>query len=262
MTRLSDHGRRSGEADRFFAVRWPVFLFLSGLLSFGGLTAVIPTGASAEPTSSDTQALADPYGAHIAEASQRFGLPEHWIHAVMRAESDGIARAVSSAGAMGLMQIMPGTWDELRARYGLGSDPFDPRDNILAGTAYLRELHDRYGAPGFLAAYNAGPARYDEYLASGRALPAETRAFVAALAPHVDADNTAMAAATPAINRNDWTHAPLFVAQLDGSRTTVPLQSDEQPNGVTPAPTTQHDARMTPQSSGLFVAQSRPDERR
>ena len=46
---------------------------------------------------------------------------------------------------MGLMQIMPKTWAELRARYGLGADPFDPRDNILAGAAYIRELHDRYG---------------------------------------------------------------------------------------------------------------------
>ena len=53
---------------------------------------------------------------------------------------------------MGLMQIMPKTWTELRARYGLGADPYDPHDNILAGAAYIRELHDRYGSPGFLAA--------------------------------------------------------------------------------------------------------------
>ena len=59
------------------------------------------------------------------------------------------------------MQIMPQTWAELRARYGLGTDPYDPHDNILAGAAYIRELHDRYGAPGFLAAYNAGPGRYE-----------------------------------------------------------------------------------------------------
>ena len=53
---------------------------------------------------------------------------------------------------MGLMQIMPKTWIELRARYGLGADPYDPHDNILAGAAYIRQLHDRYGSPGFLAA--------------------------------------------------------------------------------------------------------------
>ena len=66
---------------------------------------------------------------------------------------------------------------------GLGADPFDPHDNILAGAAYLRELHDRYGSPGFLAAYNAGPARYEDHLATGQPLPAETRAYVALLAP-------------------------------------------------------------------------------
>jgi soluble lytic murein transglycosylase-like protein len=76
---------------------------------------------------------------------------------------------------MGLMQIMPETWATLRLRYGLGADPFDPHDNILAGAAYLRELHDRYGSPGFLAAYNAGPARYEDHLATGQPLPAETR---------------------------------------------------------------------------------------
>ncbi len=85
---------------------------------------------------------------------------------------------------MGLMQVMPDTWAGLRVRHGLGRDPYDPRDNILAGTAYLREMFDRYGNVGaMLAAYNAGPGRYDEHRATGRPLPAETRAYVAALAP-------------------------------------------------------------------------------
>jgi soluble lytic murein transglycosylase-like protein len=92
-------------------------------------------------------------------------------------------RAISAAGAMGLMQIMPATWAELRLRHRLGGDVYDPRDNILAGTAYLRELHDRYGSvAAMLAAYNAGPGRYEASL-SGRPLPAETRAYVAAIAP-------------------------------------------------------------------------------
>ncbi|WP_163333825.1 lytic transglycosylase domain-containing protein, partial [Klebsiella aerogenes] len=59
--------------------------------------------------------------------------------------------------------------------------PYDPHDNILAGTAYLRELLDRYGSPGVFAAYNAGPSRYEEHLAGG-SLPDETRAYVAKLA--------------------------------------------------------------------------------
>ncbi|WP_374660937.1 lytic transglycosylase domain-containing protein [Phenylobacterium sp.] len=129
-------------------------------------------------------ALADDHAAFVQEAAARFAIPERWIWAVMRAESAFDTRAVSRAGAMGLMQVMPQTYEELRRRYGLGADPFAPRDNILAGAAYLREMHDRFGAAGFLAAYNAGPARYEAYLA-GRPLPAETRAYVAAIAPKI-----------------------------------------------------------------------------
>jgi membrane-bound lytic murein transglycosylase B len=122
----------------------------------------------------------------IDEASRRFDLPAAWIRAVMRAESGGRTmldgRPITSrAGAMGLMQVMPETYEEMRRRYGLGADPHDLRDNILAGTAYLREMYDRYGYPGFFAAYNAGPARFDEYLFDGRPLPAETQRYLATL---------------------------------------------------------------------------------
>lgn len=87
----------------------------------------------------------------------------------------------SHAGAMGLMQLMPGTWADMRAAHGLGADAHDPRDNILAGTAYLRAMYDRFGYPGLFAAYNAGPARYARHLATGRRLPGETVAYVAAV---------------------------------------------------------------------------------
>jgi hypothetical protein len=127
----------------------------------------------------------------VREAAVRFALPEPWIRHVMGAESAFRVRAVSRAGAMGLMQLMPQTYAELRTRYGLGGDPFGARNNILAGAAYLREMYDRYGAPGFLAAYNAGPARYDQHLIFGRALPAETRAYVANLAPKIEGVTTA-----------------------------------------------------------------------
>jgi soluble lytic murein transglycosylase-like protein len=66
----------------------------------------------------------------------------------MRQESGGIVRIVSPKGAIGLMQVMPQTYFELARRYGLVLDPFNPRDNILAGTAYLREIQDRFGSPG------------------------------------------------------------------------------------------------------------------
>jgi soluble lytic murein transglycosylase-like protein len=118
----------------------------------------------------------------IAEAARRFDIPASWIRAVMLAESGGDPHAVSPKGAMGLMQIMPGTWGELRAQLGLGNDPSDPRDNILAGAAFLRAMRDRFGYPGLFAAYNAGPARYDEHLKTGAPLPAETQRYIAALA--------------------------------------------------------------------------------
>jgi hypothetical protein len=129
------------------------------------------------------------HAAEIAAASQRFGIPEPWIRAVMRAESAGDRHAVSHRDAMGLMQVMPATWASLRAQHGLGADPFAPQDNIMAGTAYLREMLDRFGSvPLMLAAYNAGPRRVEAHLATGQPLPAETRSYVATLAPLLTGD--------------------------------------------------------------------------
>jgi len=130
----------------------------------------------------------DPWGPYIREASTRFDIPETWIRALMRQESGGNlfrnGRLItSSAGAMGLMQVMPGTYAGLRVRHNLGPDPFDPHDNIMAGVGYMREMYDMYGAPGFLAAYNAGPNRLDDYLANQRPLPDETRHYVAVIGP-------------------------------------------------------------------------------
>ncbi len=127
----------------------------------------------------------DPWRPYIREAASRFGVPEQWVRAVMRQESGGRDDAISSAGAMGLMQVMPQTYEMLRARYGLGDDPYEPHDNIMAGTAYIREMYDRYGAPGFLAAYNAGPNRLDSYLADGTPLPEETVGYVSSIAPNL-----------------------------------------------------------------------------
>lgn len=198
---------------------------LCGLLS----GVVFAHAVSAETSSSGTEHGGNSYAAYISEAAQRFGIPTHWILAVMRQESAGDARAVSpEKGAMGLMQIMPRTWDELRARYALGRDPFDPRDNILAGAAYLRELHDRFGSPGFLAAYNAGPTRYAGHLATGRRLPRETRDYVAALAPLIGASVSAERHEQSAVLTVDWRTAPLFTTHRDrqASADEVPQSSD------------------------------------
>ena len=122
----------------------------------------------------------------VEEASDRFDIPSAWIERVLDAESGGRTRRdgqpiVSRAGAMGLMQLMPGTWAEIRTRLGLGRDPHDPRDNIVAGAFYLRKMYDRFGYPGLFGAYNAGPLRYDAYLRHRRILPAETRAYIATI---------------------------------------------------------------------------------
>ena len=120
----------------------------------------------------------------VAHAATRFDLPEDWLHAVMRTESGGCetmngAPTISSAGAMGLMQLMPSTWATYREQLQLGDDPHYPSDNILAGSAYLRDLYDRYGWPGAVAAYHAGPTRYDEHLSGFRPLPRATTDYVA-----------------------------------------------------------------------------------
>lgn len=122
----------------------------------------------------------------IDDASDRFGVPDAWIRAVIAAESSGRttvngAPIISPAGAIGPMQVMPRTYDELRRRYGLGPDPADPEQNILAGTAYLKELYERFGRTGMFAAYNAGPERYQAYLDGNLPLPEETRTYLTAL---------------------------------------------------------------------------------
>ncbi len=232
-------------------------LLLSGL----PIASVMPAITMAQDAPIARTSPRDPFADHIAEASRRFGVPITWIKAVMRAESAGDPRAISSAGAMGLMQIMPSTWADLRARHGLGRDPYDERDNILAGTAYLRELHNRYGSPGFLAAYNAGPRRYEESL-TGRPLPANTRAYVALLAPVIDRSGGANPTAVVEVDRSAWTRAPLFTAQSRRTPATASVSAD-RPVGVSPGATIVRDVSATePQSYGLFVARAAAGEPR
>jgi hypothetical protein len=192
------------------------------------------------------------FTAFIAEASQRFNIPGTWIRAVMRVESAGDVRAVSPKGAMGLMQIVSKTYAGLRARDHLGSEAYNPRDNILAGTAYLREMFDRYGSPGFLAAYNAGPARYNEHLATGRPLPAETQTYVAMLSPMIGGrqfdDRT-----VGSFDLVAWARATLFATR-----------AETPPNAELPAAKVQPDrspgilrivdpSALSPRSEGLLV---------
>jgi hypothetical protein len=193
----------------------------------------------------------------VEEAARRFAIPPAWIRAVMQAESGGDARALSAQGAMGLMQIMPGTWAELRLRYGLGADPYDPHDNITAGAAYLREMHDRYGEPGFLAAYNAGPDRYKEHVATGRPLPAETVSYMAVVASLIDGG----VGIAPSV-ASSWAPSSLFVVRGIGG--SAPLrQSSSTP--ILPHPARdaeQVDTTLTPRSEGMFARMSLRDGQR
>ncbi|APX23902.1 MULTISPECIES: lytic transglycosylase domain-containing protein [Salipiger] len=226
-----------------------LLLLLSGLF----LPATATQPLLAQTGVPEHAVAAHPYAAQVTEASQRFGIPTTWIMAVMRAESTGDVRALSSAGAMGLMQVMPGTWAGLRIRHGLGRDPYDPRDNIFAGTAYLREMWDRYGdVAAMLAAYHAGPARYDEYRLADRPLPAETRAYVAALAPVLLGERPSGTAIT-AVRPLDWREAALFISRDDGTFATDPV-SPHPTVGAAPSPVPAvPQAGITPQPEGLFV---------
>lgn len=248
LRRLDCARRRHGKCGHVAA------LLLSGVFAFASPP---PDFAQDKPVAAPT--AEQRFSEDIAEASRRYRIPEDWIGAVLAAESTHDIRAVSGAGAMGLMQIMPKTWTELRAKYRLGDDPFDPRDNILAGTAYLREMFDRYGnIGGMLAAYNAGPGRYDEYLTSDRPLPAETRDYVAKLAPILGSKPLPEAVTAALPPSADWREAPLFVV-LGGHSSAGSLRSDGQ-SAAPASSTSRHgsDASSTT-TDNIFVASSRKD---
>ena len=143
-----------------------------------GATKAHTVGVAAKPS------LVARWLPFIHEASKRFGIAEDWIKAVMRMESGGHTQSAdgrpitSRAGAMGLMQLMPQTWSEMRSQYGLGTNPYDPHDNVIAGAAYLRVLYERFGFPRMFAAYNAGPGTVDAHAQGLRALPLETRNYI------------------------------------------------------------------------------------
>ncbi|MGX4803324.1 lytic transglycosylase domain-containing protein [Bradyrhizobium guangdongense] len=214
--------------------------------------ATSDSAALAERGSASVQAVvraSNPFAAFVDEASKRFAIPLNWILSVVNVESAGEVHARSPKGAMGLMQIMPATWAELRARYNLGNDPYDPHDNILAGAAYLRELFDRYGSPGVFAAYNAGPSRYEEHLAGG-SLPDETRTYVAKLAnllaielpPRWTSSGQSSAAAT------------LFVRRSELVKTRGRLLALVPSAGATTAISAPDVSHIVPRPIGIFVS--------
>jgi hypothetical protein len=223
-------------------LRWPRILARLGFAA--SLLAACP--ATAQTASIQQSSVAVQITEHVRDASIRFGIPEQWIWAVMRIESAGRINATSHAGAMGLMQVMPGTWANLTARHGLGGNAYDPRANIMAGAAYLRDMHDRYGSPGFLAAYNAGPGRYEQYLRGARGLPTETQNYVAKLAPMIgDSRPNLVTVSTTAAGlatqppRPSWTQASLFAVRspsTEGLDSVVQSATQSSPHVASPTP--------------------------
>ena len=198
-----------------------------------------------------------PWQSFIDEAASRFSVPASWIRAVIRVESNGNPNALSPKGAVGLMQVMPDTYAELRVRYGLGADVTDPHDNIVAGTAYLRDMHERFGTAGFIAAYNAGPQRYEEHLATGRPLPDETLAYVAKLALLLS-NGSSVDSRSITTDRVSWLQAPLFVEQRSGvsgvSRSAFTPQASFARNDRTVADL----SALVPPPGSLFVSKQEP----
>ncbi|MDD5452523.1 MAG: lytic transglycosylase domain-containing protein [Desulfovibrionales bacterium] len=109
----------------------------------------------------------------VTEASRKYGVEPALIKSVIAVESNGDPQALSPAGARGLMQLMPATAAELGV-----TDPFDPAQNVMAGTRYLRQLMDRYQGDVklALAAYNWGMGNLEK---RPEALPKETREYIA-----------------------------------------------------------------------------------
>jgi len=198
-------------------------LVISGLLTTGNGTVMAASALPAQPRLPEVSTTVFDL---IKEASRRFAVPARWIAEIMRVESHGRAEVVSPKGAIGLMQVMPSTYTSLAARYGLGADPWNPRDNVLAGAAYLREMYDRYGATGMLAAYNAGPGRWEDYLSRARPLPNETVRYIARLGPVVGGNVVPLPAFNSRAVEPMPVIAPIF-AILSGA-TTPPRSAGEQ----------------------------------
>ncbi len=203
---------------------------------------------------------ATPFDALIEEAARRFAVPPSWVREVMQIESGGRTLLggqpiTSPAGAMGLMQVMPQTFAAMTQRYGLGRDPYDPRANILAGAAFLREMYDRYGPEHFLEAYNAGPGRVDDHLRSGRPLPFETQRYTQLLAPRLLGGANANASGEP-VSVQDLTSAEAMrraALPPHGLRSPTPSDPETAPLFVT--------ADGDPSTSVRATAERRPVRR-
>lgn len=258
-----DAGVRPAEQRSAFSLSGPVLPAPSMVPSTYGASPFPHPRIDSEPISA--------WDGLIDEASRRFGIPRDWVRGVMHQESGGRTSLnglpiTSSAGAMGLMQVMPATFAELTARYGLGGNPYEPRANILAGAAYLREMYDRFGPAYFLAAYNAGPGRIEQHLRSGRPLPNETQRYVQALAPPLVSSSANDVEATSSRVRDLTSAEAMRDAALPPSGNPRTASSPSVLASVfVPASSSSSTADRPSQeqpSNGLFVRLTHHDQRR
>ena len=228
---MNTHGNLALAGTKERSARFALGALLMIGASLAGCATTQPTPVAEVPAAEAPIDPNDPLARwvpYMREASARFDVPEPWIRAVMIRESGGRATVngrviTSSAGALGLMQVMPGTYDLMRNAYGLGPDPADPRDNIMAGTAYLREMYDLFGAPGFLAAYNCGPKCYAQHLAGKQKLPRETKMYLAALSPKVGKDEPRMPSASSSATAVEVAVLPPKPEQAKPARSEEPV---------------------------------------
>lgn len=237
-TKVRTAGARSGgpgrpSGRRGCALPWTAASTPARSITSGTLALIVALACAEGPAHAQSfeRSAAPTIADLVREASRRFGIPERWITAVMGVESAFDVGATSPVGAMGLMQVMPETYAGLRQRYGLGVDPYQPRDNILAGAAYLREMYDRYGVSGFLAAYNAGPGRYEAHLIGGRALPLETRNYVAKITPQLGLDVAPVAVPVQSVARPPTIFVAIGGRSSDVAATDLPLAAEHSPAG-------------------------------
>ena len=171
-----DHHEQRGETTRLFLSNTDeqfVDVPTDSIVSFEkDETPDVPPQQSATftgPSSPDLNAI-------VEKAARENQLDPDFVRAVIRAESNGKAKAVSRKGAQGLMQLMPQTATKLGVK-----NSFDPTDNVTAGTRHLRELLARYNNDPLraLAAYNAGAGRVEQY--HGVPPYRETRAYIASI---------------------------------------------------------------------------------
>jgi soluble lytic murein transglycosylase-like protein len=140
------------------------FFFPSGGFTLPGLRFLIPHDTPVVQAAPPESKFAKPVDTHalIRGAAQKHRVPAVFVKSIVAAESNFNCDAISSKGAIGLMQLMPETAKEY------GADPSIPEQNVDAGTHYLRVLMDKYhrygnSLPRVIAAYNAGPAMVDRY---------------------------------------------------------------------------------------------------